>query len=107
MVTYIRCSGNNSASTVMGLFLDACRTYTIPSRVRCDFGTENVEVSRWMLQTRGLNCQSIITGSSVHNQRLWRDLRCVVVRPFANLLYYLEDVNLLDPLNDRHLFALH
>ena len=52
----------------------------------------------------------MITGNSVHNariERLWRDLRRIVVRPFANLFYYMEDCSLLDTTVDTQLFALH
>ena len=78
MVTYIRCSNNNCAATVLQLFLEAINEFGKPSRVRSDQGVENVDVGRWMLTHMGVNRGSVITGSSVHNsriERLWRDLR--------------------------------
>ena len=68
-------------------------------------GGENVDVARYMLQHHGLDCGSILVGSSVHNQRiehLWRDVYGCV----AQMFYRIEDEGILDPLDDKHLYSL-
>lgn len=105
LVVYLLCSGNNRASTVYDLFLSAIRQYSLPSRVRSDHGRENYLVAVHMLEHRGTQRNSMITGSSIHNQRIerfWRDMhRCVTVL-YYRLFYYLEHQNHLDPDNDVH-----
>lgn len=110
LVTFLKSSGNNRATTVYELFLSAVQQHQLPSRVRTDQGRENILVAQHMIERRGAERRSAITGSSVHNQRierLWRDMhRCVTVL-FYKLFYFMEHHDLLDPLNEMHLYALH
>ena len=110
VVVFLRCSTNNRASTVLHSFSDAVSRFGVPSRVRTYQGRENMLVAQFMLQNRGHGRGSIITGSSVHNQRierLWRDLHRCVTQLYYRLFYYLEQRRLLDPVNEVHIFALH
>ncbi len=110
LIVFLQCSNNNTADTVYELFLSAIQQFGLPSRVRSDYGGENTRVATHMLECRGYNRNSMITGSSVHNQRierLWRDMhRCVTVI-FYKLFYYLEQNGYLDPNNTFHRYALH
>lgn len=105
---YLRAGTNNTAATVLGLFqqaVDACKE-------RTDRGGENVEVSMYMLQhpQRGPGRGSMITGRSVHNQRierLWRDVFEGVLYIYYHLFYHLEECCIIDPANQLHLYGLH
>ena len=110
LVVYLKALTNNRSSTVLSYFQEAVARYNPPFRVRCDLGMENFEVGRYMLEARGVNRGSIITGTSVHNQRiekLWRDVNRIVVSPFLNVFLYLESHNVLEPCNEVHLYCLH
>ena len=87
--------------------------YGLPSRVCFDHGGENIQVAQFMLEhpQHGMSRGSVITGRSVHNQRierLWRDLfsGCVVFF-FYQLFYSLEDAGLLNINNSKDFKALH
>lgn len=110
LVVFLKCSNNNRASTVLKAFQNATTCYFIPSRIRTDYGGENIDVARFMLQHRGFHRGSVLTGSSVHNQRierLWRDVFQRVTGMFYKLFHLMQNMDILDPLNDLHLYCLH
>ena len=87
LIVYLHCSTNNKAQTVLELFEQAVAKYGLPSRVRSDEGGENL----YMLRNCGMDRQSIITGASMHNQRierLWYDVHRCVTTLFYHLFYF-------------------
>ena len=108
-VVFLRCSNNNEATTVLEQFLLGTRKFYFPRRVRTDHGTENVEVAKYMLQKYDVASNPVLTGRSIHNQRierLWRDVFTYVLQHYYNLFYFLESNGELDPDNEVHMFAL-
>ena len=94
LLVYLKASTNNRVSTVYEHFLKAVQQFGLPSRIRCDQGMENILVAEHMLHHRGVDRNSALVGSSVHNQwieRLWRDI----------------ESNLLNPVCAQHIYALH
>jgi len=110
LIVFLECSNSNKADIVLDKFLGAIEKYRTPLRIRTDHGTENVLVARYMLERHGIAKNPVITGKSVHNQRierLWVDVFIYVAQYFRNLFYYLESEYGLDPNDEEHLFALH
>ena len=66
-------------------------------------------VAQYMLHNRGSDHNSMIVGSSTHNQRierLWRDYHACVTKLYYRLFYFLESQGLLDHTNGVCLCAL-
>ena len=108
MITFLQCLNNNRAETLLEHFKQGIENYGLPLRVRTDKGMENIKIADFMLEHRGNT--GILTGKSVHNQRierLWRDLYEGVLSSYHSLFYYMEDEGILDAMNDAHLWALH
>ncbi|KAF7289552.1 hypothetical protein MKEN_01504000 [Mycena kentingensis (nom. inval.)] len=109
LVTGLRASNNNRASTVLELFLDAARTYGVPSRLRGDHGGENLHVAAWMEVYRGLGRGSYIWGRSIHNiriERLWVDVTVQVGDTWYHIFQLLELRYGLDINNTNHIWLL-
>nr|GAT43777.1 predicted protein [Mycena chlorophos] len=109
LVTGLRASKNNRAGTVLELFLDAARTYGVPSRVRGDHGGENLHVAAWMEVYRGIGRGSYIWGRSVHNvriERLWVDVTAQVGETWHQAFQLLEIRHGLDINNLNHIWLL-
>ena len=109
VITYLHCSTNNRASTILSLFTKAVEQYGLPQKVRSDLGGENVDVWRFMIVQHN-DERAVITGSSTPNERiepLWRDVFRCVGKLFYELFFRLEDEAALDPLNETDVFCLH
>ena len=110
LVTFLKCSNNKRASTVLESFTAAIQMYGLPRRLRTDLDGENVDAWDYMAALHGDDESTIITGSSVHNERierLWRDISRSVIVPFKDILVCLEEQGILDVNNEVDLFCLH
>ena len=112
LIVYLKCMtlSNVKATTIYESFIGAIREYHLPSRVRSDQGGENVLIAQHMIEQRGPNRGSMIVGSSVHNQRierLWKDMHKCVTSLYYRLFYFMEQCDLLNPLDEKHIYALH
>ena len=108
MLTFLQYSNNNRAETVMNHFSSAISKHGRPLHIRTDHGGENVQVWEDMSMHRGEH--SVLTGSSVHNQRIERfnrDLNRNCSHVFAPIFYELESMEALNVDNDADLFSLH
>ena len=109
-IMYLKCADNNRAQTVLTLFHEGVTSYGLPNKVRSDHGGENVDVWRYMIANHENDYSCVITGSSVHNERierLWRDVHRCVASIYADLFRDMEQEQILDPLNESDIYTLH
>ena len=108
---YLKCLATNSAQKVREYFVEAVPTFSLPRRVRSDTGGENIGVAQfmWFQPHDSFYSTRMIMGRSIHNQwieRLWRDLFQGCIGLYYQLFTYLENIGLLDPCNEVHLFVM-
>ena len=73
MAIYIHCADDNRSPTVLRFYIAGATEFgSLPSRVRCDKGSENRLVALHMLTHKGVDRGSVLVGRSVHNQRIER-----------------------------------
>jgi hypothetical protein len=109
VITFVHCCLSNTGAAVASSFLRATQKYGLPARVRTDLGMENFHVAVIMNIIRGCNRSSVITGRSVHNQRierLWRDVHKEAIHYFYNLFYSFEDEGILCTDDAIQIYAL-
>ncbi|KAK6173469.1 hypothetical protein SNE40_016912 [Patella caerulea] len=109
LCVYLYRNTNNTSQVVLDNFKDAVVYYGCPMRVRSDYGTENVEGASYVIEHRGMNRGSFITGKSTHNQRierLWRDVRECITSIFTDLFFYMEDSGVADRYNEVHIASI-
>lgn len=131
VVVYLRASNNNRAETVAKAFKSATEVYGWPSRIRADWGGENMQVKAMIEEARGAGRGSFFAGASTHNQRiestkvsndcasfltfllgilsigLWRDVFSWTIQPFYTLFSLMEDHGLLNIEDPLQLWSLH
>eukprot|EP00794_Sanderia_malayensis_P021078 gene21078-23132_t len=110
-IIFLKAATNNLASTVLHNFEEAIEEDggLWPSRIRVDYGVENVAVCDAMVVKRGTGRSSFMCGSSTRNQRierLWRDVYRCVCHIFYYLFYGMEQSGLVDVENNMYMFAL-
>ena len=109
-IIYLKCPDNNKSRTDLEYFQEGAGRFGLPNSICSDHGGEKVGVWKYMISTHHNDFSCVLTGSSVHNERikrLWRDVqRCVAVINFE-VCRSLETDAKLDPLNEVDLYCLH
>ena len=86
----LQCKDNNKSATVLECFLSGVSKFGLPHRVTSDKGLENTAVADFIISARGPGKVSMIRKERI----------------YYNLFQFMEEQNIMDPLNDSHVAAL-
>ena len=108
-VIYVRATDNNSASTLLEIFVKATKlpdgSFFLPSRLRGDRGGENTRVAELMIAGRGGNRGSFLVGASWQNQRteaFWRYINSQCLGYFIDLIAAMTKARVYDSMRPGH-----
>ena len=109
-IVFLKCFDNNRVTSVLSLFTAGVSQFGLPDRLRSDHGGENIRVWQYMISANHQDYIAVITGSSVHIERverLWRDVHRCIASIFTTTFRSLESNEKLDALNEVDLYCLH
>ena len=69
MITFLHCSDNNRATSVLPLFTSAVNKLGIPHKISTDLDVESVELWRYIIEQHS-DDSAVITGASTHRAPL-------------------------------------
>lgn len=98
---------NKRASTLLHALTNSegFAAHGLPVHGRCDNGMENVAIVKFLIYMHG----NVITGSSVHNQRierLWGEVYRSATEPYKNRFIHFQRQWGLDVKNEEHIWLL-
>lgn len=106
-ITFLECTDNNRATTVLNLFSRAVARYGFPLHIRTDHGGENVLMADSMTLARGP--QSVLMGASTRNQRIerfWKDAYEQVIGNVCSIFARLKALGVDFDRRD-HVYCVH
>ena len=98
--------------TVLSHFQKAILRFRCPLKIQSDYGTENMDVLRWILNHHDVHTKNrflMVFEYTINTSKDygWRSEFMFCNNLHFNLFRFYENISVLDPVNEKHLFSLH